>query len=305
MRLRTVHLAALVLVLPLLALNARADSIDIGTAGPFAVLGEAGVTNTGSSTIYGSVAGSIGTPSVTGFPTPGSVIPPGVLYTGGVANSGTGTPFGDAAAAYGYADGLTVTDAEGTTNLGAAGAGGTAMTALTPGVYSFTSATVLLNGTLYLNAGGNDAASWTFLIPFGFTTGSASDVIIEDAGTLGASFTGSVTWDVYGAATLGPGSTFLGTIISDTGAAIALDSTATIGCGRAVALSGSVTLIDNTIDVPADCLVTATGTSASGTGAPIAGSAGMATPEPGTFALLLSGLLTMGFLRFRKSRVSR
>jgi hypothetical protein len=303
MRLRTFHLAALVLVLPLFALNARADSIDIGTAGPFAVLGEAGVTNTGSSTIYGSVAGSTGTPSVTGFPTPGSVVLPGVLYTTGVANSGPGTPFGDADAAYGYAAGLSVTDAEGTASLGAGGVGGTSVTALTPGVYSFTSTTVLLNGTLYLNAEGNDNASWIFLIPALLTTGSSSDVIIEDAGALGTTFTGAITWDVGAGATLGPNTTFLGTIISDTGT-IALDAAATIGCGRAVSLGGQVTLIDNVISTPANCLVTTTGISTSSTGAPIAGAA-IATPEPGTFALLLCGLLPIGgLLTLRKLRGS-
>jgi hypothetical protein len=84
-----------------------------------------------------------------------------------------------------------------------------------------------------------------------------------------------------------------------------LDSTATIGCGRAVALTGSVTLIGNVIDIPGNCSVTATGTSTSGTGAPAAGGTGVvATPEPSTLALLLAGLFGLAFLKFRKPRLS-
>ena len=44
--------------------------------------------------------------------------------------------------------------------------------------------------------------------------------------------------------------------------------------------------------------------SASGFNGPSAGSGSGATPEPGTLALLSSGLLAMVFLAFRKSRVS-
>ncbi len=300
MKLRIFPMLVLVLVLSLLAVSAYADSIDIGSAAPFAVLGEAGVTNTVSkSMIYGSVAGSTGTVSVTGFPSPGTVVLPGVLYTAGVANSGPGTPFGDAAAA--YAAGLPVTTAEGTNSLGAGGVGGTPVTALQPGVYSFTSSTVSLDGTLYLNAEGSDDANWTFLIP-SLTTTSASAVVIEDAGGAGTPFTGSITWDVYAGATLGSGSTFLGTIIADTGT-IALDSTATIGCGRAVALRGQVTLSGNNIDIPADCFVTTTGiNSVTETGAPFAGAGGSTpVPEPGISALLGSGLFALAVLR-RKLR---
>jgi hypothetical protein len=274
----------LVSALSLLAGSARAGIIDYGTADPFAVLGEAGVTNTGPSLIYGSLAGSTGTPSVTGFP-PGAVEPPGVLYTTGVANSGPGTPFGDASAASLYADGLHGIN-EGTVSLGAGG-----LSSLTPGVYSFTSTTVLLNGTLQLDAGGSDDASWVFQIPFALTTGSGSNVEVVDTGSAGL-FTGSITWVVGSAATLGTDTTFLGTIIS--GAGSVLQTGATVGCGRVVSLTASVTLDDNLVDAfPADCAVT-------GGGAPIIPPAPI--PEPGTFMLLSSGLLAMVFPRFRKSR---
>src|ERR1700692_2620566 len=139
MKFHAFSILALALALPLGTGIAFADSIDIGTAGAFGVLGEAGVTNVGPPVVVGSVAGSTGTPAVTGFP-PGSVVAPGVLYSAGVANSGPGTPFGDALAAYNYAAGLSGTS-EGTSSLGSGGIGATLGSALTAGVYSFTSPT--------------------------------------------------------------------------------------------------------------------------------------------------------------------
>jgi hypothetical protein len=302
MKLRAFSVLSLALVLPVAAVIVRADSIDIGTAAPFGVLGEAGVTNTGPTVVSGSVAGSTGTPAVTGFP-PGIVVPTqGVLYTTGVANSGPGTPFGDALAAYNYAAGLSGGISEGSVSLGSGGIGGTQATALSTGVYSFTSPTVLLNGTLFLNAGANNNASWIFQIPAALTTASASSVEVIDTGS--GPFTGTITWDVGSSATLGSTTSFLGTVISLAGDS--LDSGATIGCGRVISLDASVTLIDNTITTPGatgGCAQT-TGSGTGGSGGTIGGGGGgtIATPEPGELALLSVGLAALAFLAFRKSR---
>ena len=273
------------LILSVLALNTYAGTISLGTASPFGVLGEAGVTNTGPSIIHGSVAGSAGTPAVTGFP-PGIVVAPGVLYTTGVANSGPGTPFGDASAAYTTAQGLPgatpiFTDLGGLT--------------LGSGVYSLGAAQ--LTGTLLLDAEGSYNASWTFQIASSLTTASASSVEVIDAGSAGP-FTGSITWAVTSGATLGTTTTFLGTIISN--AKTALNTGATIGCGRAISLSASVTLDTNVIDT--GCTVTA------GTGGP--GGGGTITPptpvpEGGSTLLYLGFLLVpIGTMRaFRRRSV--
>ena len=287
MKSRLFSMLVLVLVLSWLAVGGRAGTIDLGAADPFAVLGEAGVTNTGSSILYGSVAGSTGTPAATGFP-PGTVAW-GTLYLTGALNAGPGTPFGDATTAYNAAQALGATPL-----TGVLGSGGS-ISSLTPGVYSFSSA-AQLTGTLLLDAEGSDSASWIFLIGSSLTTASASSVVVVDTGSPGP-FTGSITWAVTSAATLGATTTFLGTIVSQAGGT--LDTGATVGCGRVISLGASVTLDDNIVDAdPAACVVTGS------TGGLIAPPSSL-VPEPGAFALLPSGLLALAFLTFRKSLVNR
>lgn len=309
MRLKIFSMLVLVLVFSLFAASAHADTIGIGTAAPYGVLGEAGVTNTGPSTIYGDVAGSTGTPAVTGFtfspsPGPGMVALPYMGTNAGVANSGPGTPFGDATVAYNTAQGTPTVNLEGINTLGS---GGT-LPSLGPGVYNFSSATTL-NGVLQLDALGSDSASWVFQIGSSLTTASGSVVEIVDAGAPGA-FTGSITWVTGAGDMIGTTTTFLGTIIANTGQLV-IQNSATIDCGRAIALAGQVTLDTNEIAVP-DCTVTDTDTgggtgdtvgyngaftppvtdTGSGTGT------GGTVPEPSTLVLLLAGL--GGLLAFRK-----
>jgi hypothetical protein len=266
----------LIFVFSMLTLSAHASIINLGTAASFSVLGEAGVTNTGPSMTFGSVAGSTGTPAVTGFP-PGQVIAPAVLFSAGVGNAGPGTPFGDATAAYTTAVGLSGFN-EGTASLGTGG-----LLSLTPGVYNFTSATVLLNGLLQLDAMGSGSAEWVFQIPFALTTSSASTVQIIDAGSAGP-FTGSITWAVGSDAMIGTTTTFLGTIISNS-AGDQLQTGATIGCGGVISLTASVTLDTNVIQT--GCQVTSEGT--------VNGPSSV--PEPDTFAFLSLGLIVVWLKR--------
>jgi hypothetical protein len=154
-------------------------------------------------------------------------------------------------------------------------------------------------GTLLLDAGGSDDASWTFLIGSSLTTASASSVEVVDAGSAGP-FTGSITWAVTSAATLGTTTSFLGTIVSQAGST--LDTGATIGCGRVISLGASVTLDDNIVDATAaDCAVTA----AAGGGTLSAPSSPMnQIPEPGTSLMLASGLLVIVFVTLRKRKTA-
>jgi hypothetical protein len=266
----------LVCVLSMLTLSAHASIINLGTAASFSVLGEAGVTNTGPSTIFGSVAGSTGTPAVTGFP-PGQVIAPGVLFPTGVGNSGSGTPFGDATAAYNAAMGLSAIT-EGTASLGTGG-----LLSLAPGAYAFTSTTVLLNGLFQLDAQGSNSAEWVFQIPFALTTSSASTVQIINAGSAGP-FTGAITWAVGSDAMIGTTTTFLGTVISNS-AGDQLLTGANIGCGGVISLTASVTLDTNVIQT--GCQVTSGGI--------VNGPS--AVPEPSTFAFLSFGVVVFWLKR--------
>jgi type VI secretion system secreted protein VgrG len=286
MKSRLSSILVLVLAVSWLSVDARAGTIDFGTAGPFAVLGEAGVTNTGPSTIYGSVSGSIGTPAVTGFtfstsPGPGTVIPPGVGYITGVSS-----PFSDATTAYNALVSLAPTQVLTGQDLGGL--------TLNPGVYFFASS-AQLTGTLILDALGSDDATWTFQIGSTLTTASASSVEVIDAGA--GSFTGGINWAVGSAATLGTTTAFLGTIISNS-AASTLDTGATIGCGRVISLGAAVTLDDNIIATPSTC-VAAEG----GGGTPIITAPLSPVPEPGT--LISTGLVAIGLLTLRKSRAHR
>jgi len=262
-----------VLPLSLITAGARASTID-----GFAVLGNQSVTNTGPTTIVGNIGVSPGT-SITGF---GSITLTG---TEDIANSPAQVAQSDALTAYNTALGLSPTATLTGEDLGTLGPGG-----LAPGVYFFASS-AQLTGTLLLNAGGTDTASWIFQIGSTLTTASGSNVEIINSGSAG-SYTGNIVWQVGSSATLGTTTNLLGDIIAD--ASVTLNTGATIGCGGAIALGASVTLDNNTIDT--GCTVAGSGSSVQAPASPI--------PEPGTFALLSPGLLAMVFLAFRKSRIS-
>jgi len=281
----------LALSLPLLAPSAYADTTGIGTAAAYGVLGFAGVTNTGPSVIRGDVGGGAGSTAVTGFP-PGIVIPPSVILTGSV------TAFTNATTAYNTAQGLGGSGDVGVTVLTGKDLGGLT---LGPGVYEFDSS-AQLTGTLLLDAKGSDTAQWTFQIGSTLTTASASTVKVIDAGAPGA-FTGGITWAVGSGATLGTTTTFLGTIISNSKDAI--QTGATIGCGRVISLNASVTLDTNFISTPlSNCNVTAGVGGETGTG--ITPPPPVPSPEPATLLLLGTGIAgLLGKARMRLARAHR
>ncbi len=135
---------------------------------------------------------------------------------------------------------------------------------LTAGVYCFASA-AQLNGNLILNAQGNANAVFLFEVGGTLTTLSNSQVTMINGGN-----GSNVMWQVGGSATLGSSSQFAGNILALSN--ITLDSGADISCGRALALNGAVTMNSNDISI---------------NGAGCAAN----TPEPGTAALLGTGLL--------------
>jgi type VI secretion system secreted protein VgrG len=101
-----------------------------------------------------------------------------------------------------------------------------------------------LNNTLYLTANGVNNAFWIFQIGTTLTTASASSVQVIDLGSNNGADDG-LFWQVGTSATLGTTTAFEGNILAD--ASITLNTGATIANGRAIALTGAVTMDANTI----------------------------------------------------------
>jgi hypothetical protein len=212
------------LFLPLLVLGAYADTINLGTAGSYAVLGASTVTNTGSSVINGNLGVSAGC-AVTGFP-------PGIVNgTINKCNGPAGQAQSDLTTAYLVAKGLSPTGTLTGKDLGG-------MT-LTPGVYFFATS-AQLTGKLTLNDQGNPNALFVFQIGSTLTTASSSSVVF-----LSGQSDKNVYWQVGSSATLGTTTKFRGNILALT--SITLNTGASITCGSALAQTGAVTLDTNVI----------------------------------------------------------
>ena len=232
-------------------------AVGLGTAAPFAVLaGTPAVTNTGPTTITGDL-GISPAAAVTGFP-PGTVS--GTIHKADAVAVQAQT---DLATAYLDAAGRPATATHAT--LGGK--------TLVGGVYNAGGATLGLTGTLTLD-GQNDANSvWVFQATSDLVTASSSAVkLINGASSC------NVFWQVTSSATLGSGSTFVGTILALT--SITMDSGVKMS-GRALARNGEVTLINDTI-TSSPCVTGAPTTSptAKPTAKPTAGSTAGATVPP-------------------------
>jgi hypothetical protein len=200
-------------------------TVDLRTAAPFAVLaGTPGVTSTGNTTITGNV-GVDPAASVTGFP-PGIVT--GTIHT---ADSVVLQAKVDLVRAYNAAASRTPVTALAGGTLGGR--------TLVGGVYSGDA--LALTGTPLTLDGQNDPSSvWVFQAASSLTTASSSTVALKN----GASPC-NVFWQVTSSATLGSGSTFVGTIMATT--SITMADSVTVN-GRALAQNGAVTLINDKIN---------------------------------------------------------
>ena len=245
----------------------------LGTATPFAVIGGgAGITNQGVNTVIHGDMGTTGASTmITGFhsasfhyaETPLNV---GAVNGAVVTDAPQGTP-ADFALAKNVAG-----DALNAYNQLAAIPGGIDPAAgllegltLFPGVYKSASGAFLLVGSdLTLDAQGDPDAIWVFQMANSLTVGGPaaprSVVLVNGAQAK------NVYWQVGSAATINGagGGTMTGTILASSGASISSPgrSAPTTLNGRALALFGSVTMVNTVINTPDEAVPARTAASA-------------------------------------------
>ncbi len=216
----------------LLAANAQAATVPLGTTASFAILAGSTVTNTGPSAISGDLGVSPGT-AVTGFP-------PGLLNPGAVHAA-------DAVALQAQTDLTTAY------NNAFARTGGSAISAplgggmtLVAGVYT-AAADVFVGGDLTLDGGGDpnavfvfQAKTGTLITAAGTTSGVPNTRVLLRNGAQAC----NVFWQVGSSATIETSTQFAGNILADQ--SISLKTGATL-YGRALARVAAVTLDTNRI----------------------------------------------------------
>lgn len=202
-------------------------TVDLATAGNFAILAGAGITNTGLTIVNGD-AGTSPTGTVTGFP-------PGIVN--GSINAA------DPIAAQAKIDLTTAyNDAQGRTTGSISLAGDLSGLTLAPGLYTNSSSVMLSAGNVTLDAQGDANAIFIFQMASTLTTNPGTTVILT-----GGAQAKNIFWSVGSSATLGTNSIFYGNVLADQ--SISLNTGAVLN-GRALTRIGAVTLQSNQINMP-------------------------------------------------------
>jgi LPXTG-motif cell wall-anchored protein len=232
-------LIAFILAVPLfvpVAMSGAAivPTVGLGTAGQYSALAGSTITNTGPTLLKGSLGLSEGT-DVTGFTfstTPG----PGVVEGDvNIANPAAVQAKSDLTVAYGDAAGRPLNEEVAADLVGLT---------LVGGVYAVSGKGAMgLTGTLTLDGANDPNSVFIFQTNSTLITGSSANVVL-----INGAQACNVFWQVGSSATIGSGSSFVGTVMAE--ASITVESGASVE-GRVLAQSGAVTFNNNTISQPA------------------------------------------------------
>jgi hypothetical protein len=212
-------------------------TVQLGSAGQFAVLAGSVITNAGVSTISGDV-GSYPAPTETGF---GACPAATCVNLTGVNHSASNDPItqdAKAALATAYDDAAGRESALVGTELGAQ--------RLVAGVYRSASGTFSMTGTLVLDGEDNPDAVFIFQAASTLITAASANISLVNGAQAS-----NIFWKVGSSATLGASSTFSGTILAHT--SITLGDGVTVD-GRVLAGAGAVTMTNSTITKPSSAI---------------------------------------------------
>src|SRR5580658_7839980 len=201
--------------------------VPLASAASYAVLASSTVTSTGATALTGDLGLSPGT-SVTGFP-PGTI-----TGTKNVTSPGSKGAMANLSVAFG--------NASGRSNCAVTVAGNIGGQTLTAGLYKSTSSLAISSGDLTLSGSGNSNGVFVFQVASALTTTSGRAVILSDGAQAR-----NIYWEIGSSATIGTTSTIMGTIMAHDSISLL---TGSVLDGRAMAVTGEVSLADATIVVP-------------------------------------------------------
>jgi type VI secretion system secreted protein VgrG len=282
MKLRIFSMLVLVLVFSLLAVSARADSIDLGTAISFGLIGGT-ISNTGTSVVTGNVGVKDAAGTITGFNPTGTTVGGSVIAPGSTASNNAYIDFVNAfnaanilASTQSYAD-LTVN-----------------RTFLGNNVYTFGGADISTTTGINLTFDAQNNPNEVFVIRTdgAFTANGALTFTLQNQAQAD-----NIFWIIGTIATISVGSsgpiTFDGNILageSFTMSAASGGSGVLAGTINGCVFAETANTLAGTTDVKGCSGTTSGGT----TGTP------PAVPEPGSIALLGSGLFVLAGVVRRK-----
>jgi hypothetical protein len=210
-------------------------SLDLGRAARFAILAHETITNDGHSVITGDIGLSPGERAgVTGFP-PGELAEGFEIYAAQDEEVVAGME--DLLTAYNDAVGRAVN------RIGLGNGQNLQGETLAPGLYHSETSLAIGGGALTLDAQGNADAVWIFQMGSTLTLPDDGSSVVLTNGAQAK----NVFWQCGSSATIGTDAEFYGNILVSV--SISMGTRATL-VGRALALNGSVTLLENTITAP-------------------------------------------------------